>query len=902
MLGVAGANYAGTVAGRSEALYGLRFGGRIDPIGVSDGAARLSWSVASDARVDLARGFSIAAGCEADSLDRPNWTVSGDRTWVCYDGGLAGARDRMYWKVSAFDVDGACVSSRVAHWEVGLTRPEDWIAEWIAAPELEFRREGWDPCPYLRREFDVERTGRVGRLYISALGLYRVWLNGIELTAANLLRPGWTDYNVRLYHQTMDCSATLRPGRNTVSVKLAKGWYAGRLGLLREPCLWGSRTALLAQLEVDGRVVVATDGTWRASYGAEQAADLLRGEIKDLRQEPTGWRDTGFDDQAWQPVETVAAPPAAVQPQPHDGVTTHDVHPGSLVHAHARGPAVFDFGQNVVGWTRLTTRCLPSVELIVRHGEILTPEKGVYRDNLRGAFQEDHFVVPDEGPHTLEPSFTIHGFRYAEVWGLPSRKPYGSLDVLPDTKIEAVSVTALGEPVGRFECSHSDLNQLARNIEWTVRDNFLEVVTDCPQRDERHGWLGDASVIAPTAAYLFDVSAFLGKFVQDIADAQGPEGEIPDYAPAVPPANLRPGAPGWSDGYIRMVHLLVERYGDLITAERHFAHMLRFLDHIDRVNPTGLRVNAVGADFGDWLSLPEREGHGYHTGYAYTGAYSTTPHPVVDTAHSYRSFVQLGEIAAWLGRDRDADRLRTRAEQIRREYCDTFVLPDGTIKGATQTAYAQAVGFGLLTGDLGQSAVDNLRALIEQVGYVTTGIHGVQHVLPVLANHGHRDFATSLLLRDEMPSWLYMVSQGATTVWEKWDGIKPDGTLSTAEMNSFNHCALGAVGQYLFEGVAGIGAARTAWTGEIVVDAHYTRELDWVSASYVHPCGRIASGWRRTGAMIEHRLEVPGAATVLLRLPTGVSWQVADASAPRSGSIRLGPGQHLVHVCPEART
>lgn len=896
MTGVAGNNADHVRAERSGGLYGLRFGGRVDPLGRPQGAARLAWSVAPDADLDLARGFRVAAARDAESLDEPEWSITATRTWTTYDGSLDQSRSQGFWKVMAVTRGGEPTHSHIARWEVGLTRPEDWAADWISAPEPAFRRESWDPCPYVRREFELESSGAAARLYISALGLYRVWLNGIELSADALLRPGWTDYDVRVYHQTFDCTRAVRTGRNVLAVKLANGWYAGRLGLLREPGLWGSRPAVIAQLEQDGTVVVGTDENWRAGFGSEQASDMLRGESQDLRQDPSGWLDTGFDDHAWQPAEPIARPAAPLEPQPHNGIAHHRTHRGTLVHEHARGPAVFDFGQNLVGWTRLTTRCLPSVELIVRHGEILTPEKGVYRDNLRGAFQEDRYVVPDEGPHTLEPSFTLHGFRYAEVWGLPSREPYGALQVLPDTSIEALSVSALGETTGTFECSDADLNRLASNIEWTVRDNFLEVVTDCPQRDERHGWLGDAGVIAPTAAYLFDVSAFLAKFVQDIADAQGPDGEIRNYAPAVPPANLRPGAPGWSDGYIRLVHLLAERYGDLVAAERHFESMLRFLDHVDRANPTGLRVNAVGADFGDWLSLPEREGHDFHTGYAYTGAYSTTPHAIVDTAHSYRSFVQLAEIAAWLDRDGDAERLSARAEEIRLAYCEQFVLPDGTIKEATQTAYAQAVGFGLVVDDLAHAAAKHLRTLIEQVGYVTTGIHGVQHVLPVLAAHGHRDFAASLLLRDQMPSWLYMVAQGATTVWEKWDGIRPDGGLSTAEMNSFNHCALGAVGRFLYEGIAGLDATRTAWTGEVVVDPQYATGLGWVHASYASPSGVIVSSWRRTGDVIEHTLEVPGAATAVFNPPPRSTVLLGDRAATSQEPLRIGAGRHTLSV------
>jgi alpha-L-rhamnosidase len=456
-------------------------------------------------------------------------------------------------------------------------------------------------------------------------------------------------------------------------------------------------------------------------------------------------------------------------------------------------------------------------------------------------------------------------------------------------------LTGLHRPVGSFECSNEALTRFARNVEWTVRDNFLEAITDCPQRDERLGWLGDAGVISPTAAYMFDVSAFVAKFVQDAADAQGAEGAIRDYVPTVRPADTRHGAPGWADGYVRLVHLLVERYGDLASADRLFDSLNRFAAHVDAENPDGIRANATGADFGDWLSLPEEDGLKPHPGYEYTQAFSTTPRPIVDTAHSYRTFVQLAEIADRLGHTDYADRHRRRAEQIRQAYLDAFVAEDGSIRDATQTAYAQAIDWGIVRDDGAALAAGHLRALIEKRGYLTTGIHGTAHVLPALCDHGMADLAIELLLRDEMPSWLYMVGQDATTVWEKWDGIRPDGTLATAEMNSFNHCALGAVGRFLYERIAGIDAAATTWTGEVRIAPQYTRALDWARASYEAPAGPISSHWRWDGDRIVHEVEVPGAATATLSAPAGFAIDTVD-DEPAGADPRVGPGRHTATV------
>lgn len=878
-------------------LHDLQVGGRALPLGIAATSPRLSWKV-DHPGLSSATAFTVTVAADQDALAAGEvvWRGTTDRPFVEYAGPALPSRARRVWQVIAVDGETTVISD-VAEFEIGLTNGEDWSATWVRGYADPYRHESWDPAPYLRAEFDVDdpAAATAARLYATALGLYRVWVNGTQITGAAHFRPGWSGYHTRIFHQTYDVASALHAGRNVITAILANGWYAGRLGLLRKPGFYGDRPAFAAQLELDGTVVAATDAGWRTAPAAITGTDMLRGEWQDRRREPLGWHEPGFDDSGWFGVEPIAAPAASIDPQPHDSITTYRVHRGELVHEHARGPLVFDFGQNMVGWTRLTSPIDAGVEVIVRHGEILTPEQLVYRDNLRGAFQEDRYVVGEtEGPVTVEPLFTSHGFRYAEVWNLPSTSEYGQFKRRDDTTIDALSVTGLPQLVGRFECSSAELTQLASNIEWTIRDNVLEAMLDCPQRDERHGWLGDAGAIVATAAYHFDMSAFLVKFTQDAADGQGDDGEIPNYVPVVPPSGLGPGAPGWSDGYIRLVHLLVERYGELAAARRLYPSMAAFLDHIDRHNPDGLRVHAVGANFGDWLSLPATPDQPYHTGFEYTQAYSTTPHDVHGTAHSYLSFVQLATIAARLGDDAEATRLRRRADQIRAVYLDTFVQSDGTILGATQAAYAQAIGVGLLEGDEARLAAAHLSDEIGRTGHVTTGIHGTQYVLSTLADHGHEALANELLLRKTMPSWLYMITQGATTVWEKWNGIAPDGTLATAEMNSFNHYALGAVGHYLFERIAGIDAAATTWTGTIDVRPNYTRDLDWVRCSYASPVGEIVSEWRWDGSRIDHDVTVPGGANAVVAAPSGAAVAVGDETP--AGSVTLGPGLHTVVV------
>lgn len=853
-------------------ITGLRTDHRHDPLGIPIHAPFFRWEVEGCAAVE---SFEVRVG------DSPQHLVSGDR-WstttreprAVYAGSTLTSRSRKYWMVLGLLSDGGVVESPVAEFETGLG-PNDWTASWIAAPLLPFRRETWDPPVLIRKSVNLDEVPERVLVYATALGPYRLWINGTEITASALLRPGWTDYSVRVYHQTFDVTAHLVPGENVVAVALAKGWYAGRLGLQREPGFYGDQPSFRLQIEADhSRVVVATDSTWRYAYGAVLSADLLQGEQQDVRLEPEGWRESRFDDAAWAPV-TIVERSVRVDPQPHDSPSVLDTREGRLVWEHARGPAVYDFGQNLVGWTRLETRTLPRADLIVRHGEILTPHNLVYRDNLRTAFQEDRYSTGDDAHHVLEPQFTLHGFRYAEVWGLPSRASDGPLEVLEDTKISAVVVDAGMTKIGHFECSDVRLNALSKAIEWTIRDNFIEVITDCPQRDERLGWLGDAGVIGRTSAYYFDVAAFVRKFVQDAADAQAPDGTLRSYVPPVPPGTHIAGAPGWADGYVRLVHLLGSRYGDVEAVRRHYEALKRYMDRVDADNPSGIRTEGVGSDFGDWLSLPEDPDEPPHPLYGYTGARSTSPRPIVATAHTFRSYLQLAEMAEWLGNTLEQARCLERAEFIRRAYVDRF-FSQGRLEGDTQTVYAQALGYGLLEGDLAEAAARRLAEKVEETGHVTTGIHGTEHLLPVLTRFGRADLAYRLLLREEMPGWLHMIAKGATTIWEKWDGLTADGTLSTAEMNSFNHCALGAVGQFLFEGVGGLDLSVIGRDSHITVSPTYNPSLEWVNVSSHSAVGRVSSRWRWQDGEIAQEIDLPALSTGRFIVPLGFELSVGD--------------------------
>lgn len=848
----------------------------------------LSWRIIGDDEVDSEAGATVSVvRTGVDGTTQPLWQsapVSGNT--VRYAGPALESRDRANFTVTVRLADGTDVTSPAVGFEIGLEDETDWSANWISGPLQEFRRETWDPANLLRNTFSLASVPPQARLYATALGIYRVWINGTELTTESLLRPGWTDYRFRVLHQTYDATKLLREGDNVVAVELARGWYAGRLGLQRELALYGEQPALRLQLESgDGIVLSASSGAWKRSFGDIMASDLLTGEIQDLRQAQEGWTDTGFDDSNWSAALERDDIDVAITPQPHESPWIVEEFNGTLVRAHARGPAVYDFGQNIIGWTRVAARTLPKADLLVRHGEKLTVDDLVWRDNLRGAFQEDRYTTGDAAHHTLEPRHTQHGFRFAEVWNFTPEVEFSALEVPADFSITARAITGL-PAAGSFECSDAQLNGVANMVRWTVRDNFLEVITDCPQRDERLGWLGDAGVIASTASYEFDTAAFIAKFARDAADSQAEDGVIRSYVPPVPPGTDRDGAPGWADGYVRLVHVALTRYGDLATAAEHVDHIARYLDFIDAANPHGIRTERVGADFSDWLSLPEDPNEPPHPGYAYTGARSTSSKRVIATAHTIRSWDQFADIAEALGLHDDAGRARTRATELRAVYAENFLDSRGWIEGDTQTAYAQAIGYDILRGENRERALTRLAEKVRELGHVTVGIHGSEHIVAVLARNGHEDLAEMLLMRDEMPSWKHMLSMGATTVWEKWDGILADGTMSTAEMNSFNHCALGAIGEFLYEGVAGLDLRNIGRSASVMVAPTYLEALTWAAASNETVAGEASSRWERDGDLVHHDVTLAPGLSGTYVVPAGYELIAGDTAIP-SGTHRV---------------
>jgi alpha-L-rhamnosidase len=870
---------------------GLRCAHLVNPLGVAPDQVRLSWELEGPGRGRSQRGYQVrvAAGeaglAAGTDLAWDSGQVDSDRTAdIPYAGPPLARGGRYAWQVRVWDEQQAPSDwSAAATFEVELDPAAGWQAEWIgrgriradfkapasmSAPDPVART--MIPAPYLRRGFRIGAPVTSARLHITALGLYEARLNGRRVGDA-VLAPGWTDYRQRIPYQTYDVAGLLRPGENVLGAMLGDGWYCGFFGFdaKRAGALYGPAPELLAQLVIgldDGTEQrVVTDGTWRAAFGAIRHADLIMGEGHDLGLEPHGWDAPGFDDSGWSAVRCRDrdGTPLVADPGPPIRVT-QELAPRAIT-ADPDGRTIIDFGQNLAGWVRLTVSGPAGARVSVRHGEVLDPDGRLYTENLRTARQADEYLTSG-GEEVLAPRFTLHGFRYAEVTGYP-----GALGADSVTALVAGSDIA---PSGAFTSSLPWLDRLFANIDWGQRGNFISVPTDCPQRDERLGWLGDAQIFARTACYNRDVAAFFAKWLDDVADAQHPSGAFPDIAPLTTMDWF--GAPAWGDAGVIVPWTLHAMYGDTGSLRRHFGAMTSWMDFLEQGNPDYLRRHELGNSYNDWLA---------------PGA-DLTPPELLGTAYWAHDAALMAQVADAIGRPDDAAGYRALASKIRAAFADAFVAGDGRVASGTQTAYVLALHFGLLADDLREAAAGHLLdAIAAADGRLSTGFVGVGYLLPVLSGSGHTDVAYRLLERQGLPSWRYMIDHGATTIWERWDGWSEENGFQSAWMNSLNHYALGSVGEWLYRFVLGLELAPgAAGFDRLVLRPYPGGTLARAAGSYRSVRGPISSRWERSGDSFRLAVELPPNVTASVRVPSAAAGEVRDADGRAPSAVAAFPG------------
>jgi alpha-L-rhamnosidase len=740
----------------------------------------------------------------------------------------------------------------------GVVSAQEPVVTWVAS--MITPSEDVGGAPLLRHDFFLpEGHGGLvqARLHMSSLGVFEAYVNG-QPVSGDVLSPGWTSYQWRLRYRTYDVLALLQPD-SVLGVALGNGWYRGRLGWETSGGnTYGTRLGLIAQLELDfedgHRELVVTESGWRSAPSAVLANDLYDGETIDARLRDDAWMSPGFDDAGWSTVETlIGFDHTHLVPYTCAPVVRHEhVRPVEITMSPA-GHTLVDFGQNLTGWTKIRVTGEAGHEICVSHAEVL--ENGELGTRpLRTAKATDRYVLSGHDDE-FEPTLTFHGFRYAQVDGWPGTLSAGD--------IEAVVVHTDLRRIGTFECSNDLLNQLHRNVVWGFRGNALDVPTDCPQRDERLGWTGDLAVFAPTAAYLYDVRDWLADWLRDLSAEQRATGGL---VPLVIPDPLTIQGLGmsaygpyaiWGDACIWVPWALWQAYGDRDVLEAQFDSMTAHLECVEeRLSPDG--VWNQGFQFGDWLdpdAPPEQPWE------------SKVRPGVVATACLYRSARMVADVAGIIDRPSDAQRYEALAERTRSAFLSHYLQNDGTIKSDAPTAYALAISFGLLEGEDRQRAGHRLSELVAKNGYhVSTGFAGTPYILDALTTTGHLDDAYRLLLETSCPSWLYPVTMGATTIWERWDSMLPDGSINPGGMTSFNHYALGAVADWMHRTIGGIAPLAPGYR-RVLVAPRPGGGLSWAKAKLESLSGEISAEWTLETGELTGTVSLPDGTTGLLHLP-----------------------------------
>lgn len=872
--GLAALTSAAAPATASLSASNLRCEYKVNPIGIDAARPRLSWQLRASERAVVQSAYEI----EVTSAGRPVWTsgrvASSQSVHVPYGGPPLESARRYTWRVRIWDGSGRVSAwSEPAFWEMGLLEPEDWQAAWIQ-PAIDEDPSAPQPAPMLRGSFTVTGRVRQARAYVTSLGLYELEINGRRV-GDQLFTPGWTSYRRRLQYQTYDVTDYLRPGENAIGAMLGDGWFRGYLGWNSQRNLYGDRLALLCQLRIEyanGRVaMVGTDASWKSTTGPIRMSDIYMGETYDARLERPGWSAPGHDTTDWAPVQVIQPAPRALIAPPGPPVRAiEEIRPVRILKTPA-GETVVDMGQNLVGHVRLRVRGPAGTTVTLRHAEVLDKAGNFYTANLRRAKQQVTYVLKGGAEEVYEPHFTFQGFRYVAVEGWPGEL---TLDGLTGVVVHSDMLVT-----GQFETSNLLLNQLQHNIVWGQKGNFLDVPTDCPQRDERLGWTGDAQVFARTAAFNMDVAGFFTKWLGDLAADQQADGAVPHVVPDV----INKGGRGssasaaWADAAVIIPWTMYLSYGDLRLLEQQYPSMKAWVEYMRR--QTGDRhLWTTGTHYGDWLAYAS-------TASDYPGA--TTGKDLIATAFYAHSTDLLERTARLLGKHDEAAEYAALLPKIKAAFLREFVTEAGRVGENTQTAYTLALAFDLLPEHLRAEAARRLAADVKSRGHLTTGFVGTPYLCHELARYGYLDLAYQLLNRDRYPSWLYPVKQGATTIWERWDGIKPDGSFQDSGMNSFNHYAYGAIGDWMYRVVAGLELdPDEPGYRHVVAQPHPGGGLTAASARLQTMYGEAASGWTVADGQITVAVTVPPNTRGTVRLPGAALPAVTEGGQP----VQSAPG------------
>jgi alpha-L-rhamnosidase len=707
---------------------------------------------------------------------------------------------------------------------------------------IPIRRDLSAPPSYMRGTFAVERPVRRATVYLASLGLVDLTLNG-QLVNKDYFSSGWTDYKKRVYYRAYDVTDIVSQGENVCGAVLADGWYSGHIAWGARRDVYGTkprfRTMLRVEYEDGSNQVFATDKSWTATTGPKKLADFLVGEEYDATAEVTGWDKLGNPPAVVGPVDVGAEISPEIQWHPGPPVVEVGEFPAKSVNEPIPGIYVYDVGQNLAGVVRIKVRGRKGQRVMIRHAERLNPDGTLYTTNLRLARAVDFYTCKGTGEEVWQPRQTFHGFQYVELSGLDEQPP---LDAV--TAIALSSDTPLAS---EFDCSDPQLNRLYQNVLWTQRANFIDIPTDCPQRDERLGWTGDAQVYAYTACRVTDVQAFFRKWLNDLGDAQREDGQFPRVAPVIP--GEEDGGPAWADAGVICPWEIYQSYGDIKLLERQYPSMVRFVEFCRQRSRGEVLPPREFHTFGDWLSVN-----------------AETPHDVIYMAYYARSVDLLQQAAVALGKHDDAQRYSELLSRIKQAFVEEFVDEEGHVRGQTQCAYVLAIAYGLVESELRDRAAEYLVEDIESRGWkLSTGFVGTKDLMLALSDVGRSDVALKLLHQSEYPGWLFSISHGATSIWERWDGWTPDRGFQDPGMNSFAHYSFGAVYGWMVECLGGIHSAEPGF-GQLVIQPTFDPALDHCRVLYDSIRGPIETEWTVSSDKRAYSVKIPANVAATLRL------------------------------------
>ena len=838
---------------------------KTDPLGIDNPEPKLSWIIQSDQNNTMQANYEIRAAqvpAELAKKKKQIWNsgkvASSRSVHIKYDGKALESFQRVYWQVRVVDNHGEKSKwSDPAFFETGILEEVTWEANWIT-PTWEEDVSKSNPSPYLRKEFTLGKPIKNARLYISSQGLYQVEVNG-KRVGEQEFTPGWTSYNTRVQYQIYDIKNQLLQNQNAIGIVLGDGWFRGNLPRKRN--FYGTELAAIAQIMVeysDGTSeVITTNESWKATTGPILESDIYNGEVYDANKELNGWSKISYDDSNWKATKILdTSKKILIAPEGPPVKVVNKLEPLSIEKTEEGW--LVDMGQNMVGWIQIKASGNSGDVLILKHAEVLDKEGNMYYDNLRAAKCTNTYKLKGGTEETFEPHFTFQGFRYVMVEGYPGE--------LTADDIRGMVIHSDMKPSGTFSCSDPLINQLQHNIVWGLKGNFLDVPTDCPQRDERLGWTGDAQVFAPTACFNVDASTFYTKWLRDLAADQDEDGSIPHVIPNVLGHG---GATGWADAGIMIPWALYLDYGDVSVLENQYESMKQWIGYMQERAGDDLIWDG-DFHFGDWLSFASTRSD-------YMGAY-TLKDLIATAYYSYSSSI-VARVADILGNEKDAIFYQDLSEKVRLAFNYEFVTPAGRLVANTQTAYTLALAFDMLDEETATLSAEFLAKDVEEFGHITTGFLGTPLISLTLTDIGRSDLAYMLLNRKEYPSWLYPVTMGATTIWERWDGQKPDFSFQDPGMNSFNHYAYGAIGKWMYQVVAGIGIdEQIPGYKHIIINPRPGGGLTSAKATHQSMYGKIESGWELEGEKLTMKVKIPANTTASIHIPGDPSGMEINSS------------------------